>query len=109
MINLMAVLAEAQLYKEWVPMTSSSEVLAKVSHFRQLAEFSYKLPWPLYPRSMFIQACGIQLEEENACILTMSSTRADSWLGTQIKRDPNKVYIDVEKTSFYCKPLDENR
>lgn len=33
-INLMAVLAEAQLYKEWVPMTSSSEVLSKVSNFR---------------------------------------------------------------------------
>ena len=53
-INLMALLAEAQLYKEWVPMTSKSEVISKVSHFRQVAEFSYKLPWPLYPRSVFI-------------------------------------------------------
>jgi hypothetical protein len=49
------------------------------------------------------------LEEENACILTMSSTKGDSWLGKQIKRDANKVYIDVDKTSFYCKSLDENR
>ena len=39
----------------------------------------------------------------------MSSVKGDSWLGTKISRDANKVYIDVEKTSFYCKPLDENR
>ena len=59
MINLMAVLAEAQLYSEWVPMTRKSVVLGKVSNFRQCAEFEYKLPWPLHPRAMFIGACGI--------------------------------------------------
>ena len=59
MINLMAVLAEAQLYKDWIPMTRKSEVIGNVSNFRQCAEFEYKLPWPPHPRSMFIGACGI--------------------------------------------------
>ncbi len=54
MINLMAVLAEAQLYKDWVPMTRKSEIIGSVSHFRKAALFEYGLPWPLYPRSMII-------------------------------------------------------
>ena len=59
MLNLMAVLAEAQLYKEWIPMTKKSEVIGNASHFRKCAEFEYKLPFPFYPRSMFVGACGI--------------------------------------------------
>ena len=59
MINLMAVLAEAQLYDQWIPLTKKSVVLGKVSNFRQSAEFHYKLPWPLHPRAMYIGACGI--------------------------------------------------
>jgi|LauGreDrversion4_2_1035121.scaffolds.fasta_scaffold196614_2 hypothetical protein len=59
MINLMSILAEAQLYNQWVPMTRKSEVIASVSHFRKAGLFEYSLPWPLYPRSMLIQACGM--------------------------------------------------
>ena len=112
-INLMATLAEAQLYNQWVPLTRRSAVLAKVSNFRRLAEFEYKLPFPLYPRWMHVQACGMQLEEENACILTMSSPQGNSWLGTQLK-DPelpkdNRVFVTVHKAAFYCKEIGPNK
>ena len=109
MINLMAVLAEAQLYDQWIPLTKKSVVLGKVSNFRQCAEFHYKLPWPLHPRAMYIGACGIQLPEENACILTLSSISGQSWLGHPIQRDPQICAIDVHKAAFYAKSLGENR
>ena len=47
--------------------------------------------------------------EENACILTMSSITGDSWLGHEIKRDPNMVAVDVHKAAFYVKSLAEDR
>lgn len=109
LVNLMAVLAEAQLYKNWVPMTKKSELISKVSHFRQCAEFTYKLPWPFYSRSVFIQACGMQLPDDQACILTMSSAEGDSWLGTPLNRDKSLCYVNVHNTTFYCKHLSENR
>ena len=84
-------------------------MLGQVSNFRKCAEFEYKMPWPMYPRSMFIGACGIQLADEDACILTMSSIPGSSWLGKDIKRDPNHVCIDVHKAAFYVKSIGENR
>ena len=39
----------------------------------------------------------------------MSSVSGDSWLGREIKRDPNSVYCDMNKTTFYCKPLENGK
>ena len=51
LINLLAVFAEAQLFNQWVPLNKRSEILSKVSNFRQAAEFEFKLPWPLSNRT----------------------------------------------------------
>lgn len=113
-VNLMATLAEAQLYNQWVPLTRRSTVLAKVSNFRRLGEFEYKLPFPLHPRWMHVQACGMQLKEEKACILVMSSPKLkDSWLGTPLRKtDPandKRTFVTVHKAAFYCKTLGPNK
>ena len=81
MINLLATFAEAQLFSSWVPLNKRSEILGKVSNFRQSAEFEFKLPWPLANRTFQVQACGIALPEENGSILTISSIKGDTWLG----------------------------
>ena len=39
----------------------------------------------------------------------MSSITGDSWLGHEIKRDPNMVAVDVHKAAFYVKSLAEDR
>ena len=59
-------------------------MVAKKANFRQLAEFEFNLPWPLSNRGAYIQACGVDLPKENACILTMSSKEGNSWLGETI-------------------------
>ena len=54
LINLLALIAEAQLFNQWVPLNRRSEILSKVSNFRQAAEFEFKLPWPLSNRTFQI-------------------------------------------------------
>jgi hypothetical protein len=46
MLNLFAVLGEAQLFKNWIPMMKQSDMVAEVSYLRKLAYFRVKLPWP---------------------------------------------------------------
>jgi hypothetical protein len=51
----------------------------------------------------------MRIPEENACILTMSSVKGDSWLGVPLVRDPSLCYVDVNKTTFYCKALESGK
>ena len=106
MINLMATMAEAQLYVNWVPFCTKSTVHVVKTNFRKMAEFEVAMPWPLYHRACFIQACGMQLPEENAWILTLNSVKNDKWFGHEIKRNPDMVYVDVNRATFYFKQLD---
>ena len=57
---------------------------------------------------MYIQACGMHVPSDGSCVLTMSSIKGDSWLGTPLPRDPNSVYIDVDRTTFSVTPVDEH-
>ena len=38
MINLLAIIAEADLMKEWLPMMVRSQIVSQISHFRKLFE-----------------------------------------------------------------------
>jgi hypothetical protein len=71
MINIMVTLVEAQLFSKWVPFCSKSETIAIKSNFRQLFEFEYTLPWPLYKRGVFIQISGMPLPGEQAGVFTI--------------------------------------
>ena len=53
-MNLLAVISEIELFKEWLPVIKQSQMLHSVSHFRKLAYFRYKLPWPLKSREIFL-------------------------------------------------------
>ena len=107
-MNMLAVLAEVQLFKDWIPMMKESEPLGEVSHLRKLAYLKNNLPWPFTDREIFIQACGIVLKEERACILTLSSAEGDSWFGTPIHRDPKCVTFDMHKAFIYTKAISPN-
>lgn len=36
MINAVAIVAEVEFYKNWLPITPVSEILKEISHFRKL-------------------------------------------------------------------------
>ena len=110
LINLFAVLAEVQLFKSWIPITKKSDLIGEVSHLRKLAYFRNNLPWPFSDREITLQACGIALKEDKACILTMSSVESDEWFGKKIThKDPKCVTTEIHKAFIYAKAIDKNR
>ena len=73
-----------------------------------MAEAEFKLPWPLSNRSGIVMASGIPIisgEKENILIFS-SIPDKPTWLGHEIKRDPNTVYVDIHKAALYVKQID---
>ena len=101
-------MGEAQLFKNWLPLTKVSEIVTEVSHLRKLAYFRFNLPWPFYYRECFVQACGTILKDEQAAALSMSTVNEDSWLGTPVNKNKDYVSADINKALIYAKIIDDN-
>lgn len=51
LFNLVSIIAEAQTYKNWVPLLYRSDIPYEPSHFRKSASFAVRVPWPWSNRS----------------------------------------------------------
>lgn len=60
--NVLSILAEAQLYSEWIPLMYKSELNNRVCNTRFSGEFGITAPWPFYNRDVFIQISAIPVE-----------------------------------------------
>ena len=78
--NVISILAEAQTFKEWIPMVYKSEVSHEVSHFRKFGEFTIKVPWPWWHRSTYIKIGASSVEGEPAIIICMKSLPGNKWI-----------------------------
>ena len=47
MINLISIISEVQLMKEWVPNMIRSDLIGEISHFRKLVILESKMVWPM--------------------------------------------------------------
>ena len=85
--NLMSVIAEAQTFKEWIPLLYKSDITHEVSHFRKTGEFAVTVPWPFYNRSVYIQVSAMPVKTDDAIIINMKTIEGDMWLGKKIVKD----------------------
>jgi hypothetical protein len=109
LFNVISVIAEAQTFKDWVPMNYRSDILHEVSHFRKLGEFAVKVPWPFYNRSVYIAVCAMPVRNENAIVITMKSLEGNTWLkGLNVVKDESCAECDVNFCSAYIESLSEN-
>lgn len=54
LLNLLSLLAEVQLFKDWIPFMRLSDLEGEKSPFRKLAHFICKLPWPFKAREIYL-------------------------------------------------------
>ena len=71
--NLVSVLAEAQTFKDWVPLMYRSNIVYEPSCFRKLGEFATTLPWPFSNRSIYLNVVATEVPNENTLIIVMKS------------------------------------
>ena len=107
--NVISVIAEAQVFKTWVPMNYKSEILHEISYFRKLGEFAVRVPWPFYNRSVYIAVAAMPVKNEDAIVITMKSLSGDTWLkGLKVEKDETCAEVDVNFCSAYIERISEN-
>lgn len=102
----MGVVAEAELFKDWVPLVKLSEISFRVTHFRQFGHFSVWLPPPLDNRAVFVQVSGLKLADDEF-FLTVTSVPQQQLFGHPINRVKKTVYCDVFNSHFHVQVLDK--
>ena len=108
LFNVLSILAEAQTFKDWVPLMYRSDVSHEVSQFRKVGMFSLRLPWPFTNRSTYLKVTATDVPNQPCIIIGMNSI-SDSFLGHKIEKDPKTVEALISFCTIYIEKLDENK
>ncbi|EFC45118.1 predicted protein [Naegleria gruberi] len=118
--NLMSILYEVDLYKNWVPQLGECGVIKYLggngtSRFRFLSYFSFNLPWPMSSRDSLTYAFVVDRSdyEQDPSILVVirgADTHKDSSLADLISKHDNQTHVRVgiEYAGFLIKMLSED-
>ena len=90
MFDVMAIVAEVQKFKEWIPLINKSDIV-DYSHFRRYTSFGVTLPWPMWNRGLELQVTALPYPGRNAMMAVLKSINADTFLGLGVDRS---IYID---------------
>ena len=107
--DIMAIIFEMQLFKDWVPFMTQSRVVKKFSRLRQICQFMFWLPWPMQSRQIWVQMSGMEIPAEKAFVITANTIKSNHYLGVALEREPDRLEILFERTSFYARLMPDNR
>eukprot|EP00349_Pseudokeronopsis_sp_Brazil_P001029 CAMPEP_0202963002 /NCGR_PEP_ID=MMETSP1396-20130829/7011_1 /ASSEMBLY_ACC=CAM_ASM_000872 /TAXON_ID= /ORGANISM="Pseudokeronopsis sp., Strain Brazil" /LENGTH=221 /DNA_ID=CAMNT_0049683889 /DNA_START=94 /DNA_END=759 /DNA_ORIENTATION=+ len=75
LVNVLAIVADPEGYKDWMPITPVSTILKEVTPFRKLLYMRNTVQWPLWDRESFIEGAAYIVKEEKVLALSMESVK----------------------------------
>lgn len=122
--NLLSILYEIDLYKEWVPQLdncgvikylgdSHDEANMKLSRFRFLSYFSFSLPWPLSSRDSITYAFVVDrsdYEADPSILVVIRGATKDHDNAEIISKYDNSehVRVDIDYSGFLIRMTSEH-
>ena len=101
-------MAEAQLWKDFIPLVNLAQILNQISDFRKLWVFGCSLPWPLWNRNIYLSVSAKKVEDRNALIILVRSVEGDKWWnGKKIEKKPKICEVTVKHGGFVIEDLGE--
>lgn len=104
LLNLAALLYEADLYSELLWFIQKSEILAEPTQLRRAAHFRLFSPWPLYPREVAVYGFAVDGLDEDNCILVYSRSLKDSDNIKSPEVSPKVVRANILFSGYELKP-----
>ena len=96
LFNVLAVAAEIQTYKDWVPLMYKSEFTHEPTLFRKLTHCGLTIPWPFSNREWHAEVIGTADLQDNAVILILKSIPGNIFMeNTEIEFNPKTVEIQI--------------
>jgi hypothetical protein len=114
LINVLTLLYEIDLYNEWIPFLTKSDMLSNVHRASKVVYIKASLPPPLADRDAFLYGFGVDHSNEDGSVMILAkSLDTDPELMKRHKVDPSKtsknVKMDLNFACFKIKPLGPNR
>lgn len=79
LLNLAALLYEADLYSELLWFVQKAVILKEAGRLRRAAYFDLYTPWPMYNREIAVYGYAVDgLDDDDNCVLVMSRSLRDS-------------------------------
>jgi hypothetical protein len=63
MLDVVTIMGEVEMFKEWMPITPVSTVLKELTPFRKLLYMRNTLQWPLWHREIFVEGAAYVLKD----------------------------------------------
>jgi len=92
MSDLLVVIAEIDLYVNWIPFLADAKVLVEITNYRKSVYCRAGLPWPMSDRDMFLYGFGADLLEEDKVVIVVRSvnSKADEPTSTTAAADSDE-------------------
>lgn len=107
--NVIALLMEVDLFKEWIPMLSEAKIRHQHRPFRQYLYQKFNAPWPMKGREVHVEVTGYMLPFENAFVYTFNSINEDEWFGFPVQKSKGFTELVFNKALGYIKPIGPNQ
>ena len=110
LLNVLTLIYEIELWREWVPFLSQSECLKNVHRASKAVYMRMGLPPPLSDRDAFLAGIGVDLMEENGAVVVLSrsfdtDTETIERYGIDITKTQRNVKIEMNLAGFRIRPL----
>ena len=97
LLNILSVIAEVDMFKEWAPITPVSDVLKSLTDFKKLVYLKNELSWPFSHREIFFEGGAFALLDDKSICLTLHSIKDATWFGHPITPTQELVVTHVNK------------
>jgi len=116
LFNVVAVINEIGLFKEWLPSVTTADKVASIGGKRvsMLAQLTFKIPWPMAPREVMLYGYGDTFGDSVA-VFFRSAKDSELFPNSGLENDKappppeGHVRADLHFGGFLLTPIDENR
>jgi hypothetical protein len=111
MINLIALFCEVDLFHTWFPNVTSCTIVKEITPIRGLYSVKQSMPWPIWPRDMIFQACGM-FDRKNKGVLSVckSAPEGGKYFECPVPDTAQgHVRIDIKRGYHYFQRINDNK
>lgn len=96
MFNPLAIFAEVDLFKNWIPKLDYVRELTKVTNFRRILHYSFKMPLIIANRDFVCSAVGNIDKKRKAVVFTLNTVQSGTYFGIPIPGPGKCVRVDMK-------------
>jgi hypothetical protein len=105
LVNIAALISEADLYPTWLSIVSQAKLLADFSRFKKAVHITANMPWPLSARDMHLYGFGVDMLAEEKIVVVAIRDALPSDPTHEQPVQGNAVRVECKFAGVLLKPI----